>query len=98
MADVGGDLFTGHLRAFDVQVVTGADVEVPACAHFRVSPGGAVAVVFACGGVDVGEDAESCFVIADAKTDADIATGAGVCFILLKSDVRNYLLINSIVI
>nr|WP_255562074.1 hypothetical protein [Rahnella sp. PD12R] len=78
MADVGGDLFTGHLRAFDIQAVTGADVEVPACAHFRVSPGGAVAVIFASGGVDVGEDADPRLVITDAKTDADIATGAGV--------------------
>lgn len=41
----------GNRRPFYHQVITGADVEVPACAHFRVSPGSAVAVVFACGGV-----------------------------------------------
>lgn len=33
--------------------------------------------------------------IADAKTDADIASGAGVCFILLKSKMRIYLTITA---
>jgi len=60
-ANLSGDLLTGNLCAPDVQIVTGIDVQVVACAGFGIRPGGAVAVVFACGSVDVGEDSDARF-------------------------------------
>lgn len=61
VANLSGDLLTGNLCAPDVQIVTGIDVQVVACADFGIGPGGAVAVVLACGSVDVGENADARF-------------------------------------
>ena len=61
MANLSGDLLTGNLSASDVQIVTGIDVQVVACADLRIGPVVAVAVVVACGGVDVGEDSDARF-------------------------------------
>jgi RNA-splicing ligase RtcB len=60
-ANLSGDLLTGNLCAPDVQIVTGIDVQVVARADFGIRPGGTVAVVFACGSVDVGENADARF-------------------------------------